>query len=496
MVVTSRLGELPTLTLEQQELPFLRFLERSRVYYPGVELIVEADLSTDSDPYLQDHVFQGEQLLPGVMGLEAMAQVAMALAGKDFPPGFEQVEFLQPLVINAKEKVVLRIAALMRKDNVVEVVIRCNKTNYLTNHFRALCVFEEDRCDNFEAIDVTASARMPINPKTELYGSLFFHSGRFVRVSHYNFFNAWQCSAVIEPAPTSNWFSRYLPQNLALGDPGSRDAALHAIQVGIPQSTIVPVSIEKLVIIDADSLGPWTVMAQERSHEHDLFIYDLELIGTNGKRREFWQGLKLKAIASLHHEQWFDALLPPFLERQIETMATSKVNVALLRDSVMVRPQRSNAVIQQALDTAQEIFRTADGKPFVTSHHHVSVAHSGELSLAVAGLNTVSCDMERVVDRDDDFWLAVLGAERIALVEQLMKQSGVENYNTSATRVWTVMECLKKAGLPLNTPVTLKSCDRNGWIVLAAGKQLIGSFIARLQKSAEVFALAVLTRGL
>lgn len=493
VIVTGRLGELPTLTLEQPELPFLRFLERTRVYYPGVELIVEADLSTDSDPYLQDHVFQGEQLLPGVMGLEAMAQVAMALADKDFSPSFEQVEFLQPLVINNNEKVILRIAALMRKNNAVEVVIRCNKTNFLTNHFRALCLFEENKCDNFEAIQVTASTRMAINPKTELYGRLFFHSGRFVRVSHYNFFNAWQCSAGIEPDLASNWFSRYLPQNLALGDPGSRDAALHAIQACIPQSTIVPVAIEKLVVIDPDCLGPWTVKAQERSHEHDTFIYDLELIGANGRRREFWQGLKLKAIASQHHEHWLDALLPPFLERQLEALTTARINVALLRDSMMERPQRSDAVIQQALGVASEIFRRADGKPFVIGNHHVSVAHSGELSLAVASLNTVSCDMELIVDHEEDFWLSVLGAERIALVEQLMKQSSAENYNTSATRVWTIMECLKKAGLPLTTPVTLQFHDKNDWTVLAAGDYVIGSFIAQLQKTDEVFALAVLT---
>ena len=58
------------------------------------------------------------------------------------------------------------------------------------------------------------------------------------------------------------------------------------------------------------------------------------------------------------------------------------------------------------------------------------------------------------------------------------------------------MECLKKAGLPLNTPMTVKSCDKNGWIVLVAGEQLIGSFIARLQNTAEVLALAVLTQRL
>lgn len=497
VIVTGRLGELPTLKLERPELPFLRFLERSRIYYPGVELIVEADLSTDSDPYLQDHVFQGEQLLPGVMGLEAMAQVAMALTEKLTPPNFEQVEFLHPLVINKKEKVVLRIAGLTRKDNTVEVVIRCSKTNFLVDHFRALCVFVGIKSEKLSTLQINSpSAGMSVAPKTELYGSLFFHSGRFVRVSHYHFFNAWQCSAEIESGLTSNWFGRYLPQNLVLGDPGSRDAALHAIQACIPQSTIVPISIDKLVMFDTDHLAKWTVRAQERSHEHDIFVYDLEIIDGNGQCREYWQGLKLKAIASQYHENWLEALLPPYLERQIEAMTETKVNIAMLRDSLTERPQRSDAVIQQALGVDREIFRRADGKPYLMGHqHYLSVAHSGDLSLAVTSSNTVSCDLERIVDRDNDFWLAVFDTERLALVEQLMKQPTGENFNYAASRVWTIQECLKKAECPLNAPLTIKYGDKSGWLVLAAGEYLIGSFIAQLRNSGEVFALAVLAQS-
>ncbi|MGZ8189717.1 MAG: hypothetical protein ACXWTS_00655 [Methylococcaceae bacterium] len=178
--------------------------------------------------------------------------------------------------------------------------------------------------------------------------------------------------------------------------------------------------------------------------------------------------------------------MPPFLERQIETLTAVKINVALLRDSMMERPQRSDAVIRQALGVTQEIFRRADGKPFIIGDHHVSVAHSSELSLAVASLNTVSCDMELIVDHEEDFWLSVLGTERIALVEQLMKQSGTENYNTSATRIWTLQECLKKAELPLTTPVTLKSSDKNGWTVLEAGDYVIDSFTAQLKNRRSI----------
>ncbi len=491
-IVSGRLGELATLRLEKPELRFLRFLERKKIYYPGVELIVEADLSTDSDPYLQDHVFQGEPLFPAVVGLEAMAQVAMALADKKCLPRFEQVEFLQSLVITNKEKVILRIAALMRKDQTVEVVIRCDKTNFLTNHFRALCVFKENKGIEFDSLQLREAIPIAIKPKTELYGGLFFHGGRFKRVSHYHFINAWQCSAGIKADPVSNWFGRYLPQRLELGDPGSRDAAIHALQVCIPQSTIVPISIEKLVIFDSDNEGPWTVKAQERSHDHDTFIYDLELIGANGKRREFWRGLKLKAIASQQHEQWLDALLPPFLERQLEAMTTTKINVALLRNSIVERPHRSNTVIQQALGNDQEIFRTVDGKPYVTGSQHVSVAHCGELSLAVASVNTVSCDMERVVEREPDFWRSVLGADHIALVNQLMKQPTAEGFNSSATRVWCVMECLKKAALPINSPITIKSRSNDGWIALETGEHVVGSFIVQLKNSDELFGLAIL----
>ena len=96
LVVTGRFGEPPTLKLTQPELPLQRFLERRRAYYPGVELVVDAELSRQTDPYLDDHVVHKERLLPAVLGLEGMAQVAMALTGSKTPPSFEHVELTRP----------------------------------------------------------------------------------------------------------------------------------------------------------------------------------------------------------------------------------------------------------------------------------------------------------------------------------------------------------------------------------------------------------------
>src|SRR6185295_10508832 len=70
VILAGRFGEPPTVDLGLPEIPLLRFLERVRIYVPQVELVVESRLSAESDPYLLDHVFRGDRLLPAVVGLE------------------------------------------------------------------------------------------------------------------------------------------------------------------------------------------------------------------------------------------------------------------------------------------------------------------------------------------------------------------------------------------------------------------------------------------
>ncbi|NEQ83180.1 MAG: KR domain-containing protein, partial [Moorea sp. SIO2I5] len=137
VVITGRFGEAPTLRMEHPEFPFLRFLEQPRIYYPGIELVVDADLSVGTDPYLNDHVYEGERIFPAVMGLEAMAQVVTALAGPLKFICFEDVQFNRPVVVPANDSLKIRIAALVRSHNYVDVVIRTEQTAFQVDHFRA-----------------------------------------------------------------------------------------------------------------------------------------------------------------------------------------------------------------------------------------------------------------------------------------------------------------------------------------------------------------------
>ncbi|HET8841993.1 MAG TPA: SDR family NAD(P)-dependent oxidoreductase, partial [Ktedonobacteraceae bacterium] len=139
ILVSGRLGGLPTLTMDTSQLPFLRFLEKPLVFYPGVELITAFDISTSTDLYIDDHQLKGERLLPAVMGLEAMAQIAMAVNGHQAKPSFKNTQFLRPVVVPGQGSLTLRLLALAQPDGSVDVALRSSETGYQLDHFRATC---------------------------------------------------------------------------------------------------------------------------------------------------------------------------------------------------------------------------------------------------------------------------------------------------------------------------------------------------------------------
>src|SRR5262249_5922223 len=214
LVVAGRCGDPPTLTVERPELPLLRFLEQPRVHYPGIELVVDTELSSGTDPYLEDHVFRGDRLLPAVMGLEAMAQAAMAVAGQGEPPSFEEAAFPRPVVVPERGSAVIRVAALVRGPGRVETVLRTAATGFAVDHFRVTCRFAPatpetpaDTAPDLAALPGLADGEpSALEPAGDLYGSLLFHTGRFRRVSGYRHLSATECLAEISADGAVSWF--------------------------------------------------------------------------------------------------------------------------------------------------------------------------------------------------------------------------------------------------------------------------------------------------
>jgi enediyne polyketide synthase len=494
IVVTARLGAFSPLPVHAPHLPLLRFLERPRVYYPGVELVVDSDLTTGSDPYLLDHVFHGQPLLPGVMGLEAIAQAAMAVAGESRLPVFETIGFDQPVAVQPGTRITLRLAALVRDDGSVEVVLRSSATSFAVDHFHSFCRFEDAPAELADTVTVPLS-RLAVEPERELYGSLLFQTGRFRRLAGYRDLSAEQSWAEIAASGGQPWFSPYLPPTLLLGDAGARDAAIHSIQACVPHAVLLPAGIEQLKPACLDPGEPLLVHARERWQDGNTYCYDVELRNGAGVLRESWSGLKLHKVADAPACALPDALVAVSLQRRVREMgAATELAAAFERDQNTDRRHRSERAIQRALHSRHTLQWRADGKPEVQAAISVSAAHMNGLTLAVAGPGTLACDLEQVATRPDQVWRDLLGVERWRLAELIANQAG-EDMQTSATRVWTAIESLKKAGAPEDGHLMLHDCshERPGLVSLKMGNLKIATAVVRFRDDPHPAAVSILT---
>jgi enediyne polyketide synthase len=494
IVVTGRFGDPPTLAFEPGETPFLRFLEDVRWHVPGVEIVADSQVSVRSDPYLEEHVLRGERLLPAVMGLEAMAQAWRALTGRSDAPVFENVQFHRPIAVAPHGVTTIRCAALACGDgqDAADVVLRTDATSFRAEHFRATCRASsgargEARVrpsgSRLDALVTDPEALLP-DPERDLYGAILFHAGRFRRLRRYRRLRATECVAEIGRGPAEPWFERTLPQELVLGDAAARDAAVHAVQACIPHAVVLPVAVEAIErwpLLPGDDETGLVVRARERSRSGDEFVYDLEIAGADGRVREAWSGLRLKAVEPIARGGSAPPLLAPWVERRLgDLVPGADVHVAVARNG--------------GLSTGKLAHRP-DGKPQADGIE-VSVARTDGLTLAVAGPGPLGCDVEAIVERPAAVWRDLLGLDGWSLASVLVAQAG-ESEATAATRVWAAAECLKKAGVAAAGAVSFVSRADDGWMLLSSGS-LVTATVALLAGAGErpvVLAIATRARG-
>jgi len=462
IVVTGRFGLPPTVELAPEPLALRRFLERPRVHYPGVELVVDADLSRGSDPYLDDHVLDGSVLLPAVVGLEAMASVARELGASGRALAIHDARFERPVTVPRDGSRAVRLAGLRRRDGAVDVVLRSDETGFQADHFRA--TFRCGEPARAGTVPSPERARVAVDPERHLYGPILFHGPAFRRLRGYRALSARSCVAEIE-ARDARWFGDLQPQQLELGDPGARDAAIHAVQACIPHARLVPVGVERIAV-GAPAPGPVFARATERRQDGDTFVYDVSLHDAAGTVREHWDGLALRRIGAIAPPgRWAPALLSTYLERRLdELVGERRAHVALLHGDGSRRGTADRALARVLGDRA-DVYRRVDGRPLARNGSDVSAAHLNGCTLAVAGAGPVACDIELAARREHAVWRDLLGDERLELARRVAAE-GREELDRAATRVWAAAECIKKAGLPVAEPLKLATAGSDGWTLL------------------------------
>jgi enediyne polyketide synthase len=484
-IVTARTGNLPTLGFAHSDLPFMRFLENVRLHYPGIELITDSEISTDSDPYLKDHCFEGDQIFPAVLGMEAMAQVASALEETKESPQFHSLRFNRPVVVPKGKSIVLRVAAVRRRPGVIAVAVRSSITSFNVDHFTGECVFSAGSEGQRESAtaEVTQRQILPLVPEGDLYGRILFHQGRFRRITAYHELQAKRCVAGISGSGKQQWFARYLPDDMLLGNAASRDAIIHCIQACIPHKTVLPTGVDSVV-----TSAEWTnesaiVTAEEREHNGDDFIYDVTVEDSNGRVRERWNGLRLHAIAPIETQwPWPAALFAPYVERRL----------AEILPATDVRISFHEATANEDLNSS---CHRPDGKPEEQAHPEMraSRSHCGSLILTVRSQESVGCDMEHCADRDEASWTGLLGEQWLSMARMIANHSDIA-LDQSATQVWALKESLRKCGAAFDQHLQIETQTPDGWTVLSSGELQAVTFGISIQGFQDRVAFAFVTR--
>ncbi|MBV2156607.1 type I polyketide synthase [Kitasatospora sp. SUK 42] len=502
LVVSGRAGGLPTLTTVQRELPLTRFVERVVAHYPDIELVTEADLTEGSDPYLTDHQLAEGLLFPAVLGMEAMAQVATAVSGHRGSPRLEDVEFKRPVVVRPGGSTTIRIAALVRGPGLVDVVLRTEDTGFAADHFRATLRYPKPEVpDSGAPIDLGLPA-VPVDPMAELYGSMLFQGKRFQRLLQYRRASARHALADISTTSPAPWFAAFLPQDQLLADPGTRDAMMHAIQCCVPDATLLPQGVERLWLADrADQDSEYVVLdARERSQDGNTYVYDLDVRTPSGTVVERWEGLTLVAVQRRDGAgPWAPAMLGSYLERSLERVlgGSRAVVVEPETDDAPDRERRSSTrtAVGRALGRAVTLLHRPDGKPELAPEpgldgQSVSASHGAGMTLATVGRGRLACDVESVRERTAEDWDDLLGSAQLAVRDLLVAESG-EDPALAGTRVWSALECLRKAGAT-SQALTVDRVHPDGWTVLSAGDALIATWVTTVNDRTEPVVFAVL----
>jgi enediyne polyketide synthase len=134
-----------------------------------------------------------------------------------------------------------------------------------------------------------------------------------------------------------------------------------------------------------------------------------------------------------------------------------------------------------------------DGKPQIADDGiAISASHGAGVTLAVAGSYRVGCDVERIEERTPEDWRALLTAEQFALAELIQRERG-EKPAAAATRVWSAVESLRKAGRTLSGPITLAAGGQAGWLLLHSGAGKIATFVTSVLDQPDPVVFTILT---
>jgi enediyne polyketide synthase len=477
IVVTARLAGFDT--WPAPPLPIradLRFVEHIVTGQPELELVARTRLTLQRDPYLEDHALNGSLLFPTVFGLEAMAQATATLIGEANPAivRIEDIRLDRPIVVDASCGTEIEIRAVAEETETngerhVRVGIRTEQTGFAVDHFAATMVLGTPRLGPRVELPDCAKA-VPIEPRSELYGSLLFQGPRFQRIE--SILELDNDHAIVEAQSS--------PTSFLLGDPFFRDVLLQIGQLTIPRQFCLPIRIERLERFapPRQSAARKLVFAPSKVRHGNEYVADIFTTDEHGNVLEKLTGYWLRVISErpayplaaelAEIETRDEERLRSILDCALPSKARQQIGVALgrMRAHSLPRPVRHlqlRPIFDRAMRARFQTDQTAilnwssTGKPYIENTAatglDVSIAHDDTTCLCVVGGGPVGCDWLPIQTRSREDWRGLLSDARMPLLDALVEAG--DSTDVAGSRIWCAIEAVRKATQAGDVELTL-----------------------------------------
>ncbi|MEV0212834.1 polyketide synthase dehydratase domain-containing protein [Micromonospora sp. NPDC050695] len=495
--------------------PAARFTASVLVHEPGRLLVTTTTLGPGEDPYLDDPGGDAAPVFPPACALEAVAQGWAALTGHDGPPVIEAVEFGQPLVVPRDRVVELRLTAVAgAHPSTATVTLRSaylgdevERVRARLRHRGAGGVRDRMPVVWHPAATVPVPTALPvpparhpeqpplaINTAREVYDTLVRRDRRLHRLLRYREITTSGCVAELAGASAMWWFGAAPPEPLILGDPGLRDALLHAVQAWAPDAVLQPLGVDRIWLAGAGPYEQVTLYALRRERDGDVHRFDLEAVA-GGRVVERWTGLRLRLVpAGRPPGPWPAQVFGPYLHRRLRELAGFDA-AAVLEPGLRRERRREHTAlaVSRLLGARTTVRYRPDGRPELGGGRCVSAAHGGAYTMAVVSGTPVGCDLEPVARREHAEWRRLLGGH-LALADLIAAETG-EPLSTAATRVWSALESLHKVGVTAVTPLTYARHTPDRWVLLTAGRWRVATCVVALRGAPAELSVAVASAG-
>ena len=459
VLLTGRFPGTPALRLGPAAAPLLRFAESVRVHVPGVEAVVDAELNTAVDPYLDEHRIGGVPVLPAVVGMEAMAQAATLVAGERESWSFTDVRLSAPITVDERGSTTIRVAALAEADrDEVLVALRDATDGFTADRFTATVGRADPPTAPFaEPPELPPAPGASFGEPPRLppgghpfYGPVLFHTGRFRRLIGYQALSAFTVRAWVDGGGARRWFADFHAPRLLLGDPGAHDAGIHALLPCSPHHRVLPVGVERFTLWRRPQ-GVLAVTARERSHTATDYVFDVELGAADGAPVASWHGLRLHVVGANEHYDGrpLDWSMPPEL---VGPWLTRRLIECELADAVELGVTAG----EPGDASADRLVAALSAGP---AGRHASTAYAAGHALVALADRPVGVAWQVPADTAGTDWPAVLGAAGWQLAQEVADKTGEEPAHAACRVVAgraAVAGCAATAGLGADPHAVLR----------------------------------------